>query len=57
MADAPRKKTLEELKAEAIAGLERRGLNVRGNARTDQKITEATFQKNEVQIKQELAGG
>jgi hypothetical protein len=30
MADAPRKKTLEELKAEAIAELERRGFNVCG---------------------------
>jgi hypothetical protein len=30
MAHAPRKKTLEELKTEAIAELERRGLNVRG---------------------------
>jgi hypothetical protein len=30
MAHAPRKKTLEELKAEAIAELERRGFNVRG---------------------------
>jgi hypothetical protein len=30
MAHAPRKKSLEELKAEANAELERRGLNVRG---------------------------
>jgi hypothetical protein len=30
MAHVPRKKTLEELKAEAIAELERRGLDVRG---------------------------
>jgi hypothetical protein len=30
MAQAPRKKTLEKLKAEAIAELERRGFNVRG---------------------------
>jgi hypothetical protein len=30
MAHAPRKKTLEELKTEAIAELERRGFNVRG---------------------------
>jgi hypothetical protein len=30
MAQVPRKKTLEELKAEAIAELERRGLDVRG---------------------------
>ena len=30
MAHAPRKKSLEELKAEAIAELERRGLNVHG---------------------------
>ena len=43
MAHAPRKKSLEELKAEAIAKLERRGLNVR--ASTDQEITKAAFQK------------
>jgi len=30
MAHAPHKKTLEELKTEAIAELERRGFNVRG---------------------------
>jgi hypothetical protein len=30
MAHAPRKKSLEELKAEAIAELERRGFDVRG---------------------------
>ena len=30
MAHAPHKKSLEKLKAEAIAELERRGLNVRG---------------------------
>jgi hypothetical protein len=30
MAHTPRKKTLEELKAEAVADLERRGLKVRG---------------------------
>ena len=30
MAHVPRKKTLEELKAEAIAELERQGLDVRG---------------------------
>ena len=30
MADTPRKKTLEELRNEAIADLERRGYDVRG---------------------------
>jgi hypothetical protein len=30
MAEAPRKKTLEELRSEAIAELERRGYDVRG---------------------------
>ncbi len=30
MADVPRKKTLEELRNEAIAELERRGYDVRG---------------------------
>jgi hypothetical protein len=30
MADSPRKKTLEELRSEAIAELERRGYDVRG---------------------------
>jgi hypothetical protein len=30
MVHTPRKKSLEELKAEAVAELERRGLNVRG---------------------------
>ncbi len=32
MADVPRKKTLEELRNEAIAELERRGYDVRGKS-------------------------
>ena len=46
MAHAPRKKGLEELKAEAIAELERRGLNVRGKTPAQiRKLLRLRFKK------------
>jgi hypothetical protein len=46
MAHAPRKKSLEELKAEAIAELERRGLNVRGKTPAQiRKLLRLRFKK------------
>ncbi len=58
MADAPRKKTLEELEAEAIAELERRGLNVRGKTPAQiRKLLRLRSKKTKFKSKQELAGG
>ncbi len=46
MAHILRKKTLEELKAEAIAELERRGLNVRGKTPAQiRKLLRLRFKK------------
>ena len=56
MAHAPRKKSLEELKAAAIAELERRGLSVRGKTPAQIRKLLRLRSKNEVQIKQKLAG-
>jgi len=59
MAHAPRKKSLEELKAEAIAELERRGLNVRGKTPAQiRKLLRLRFKKrNSNQTEETRRGG
>ncbi len=49
---------MEELKAEANAGLERRGLNVRGKTPAQiRKLLRLRSKKTKFKSKQELAGG
>jgi len=58
MAHAPRKKSLEQLKAEAIAELERRGFDVRGKSPAQiRNLLRLRSKKKEIQTKRELAGG
>src|SRR5262249_11062228 len=57
MAHAPRKKSLEELKAEAIAELERRDLNVRGKTPAQiRKLLRLRFKKRNSKSNKKLAG-
>jgi hypothetical protein len=55
MTDVPRRKTLEELKAEAIAKLERRGLNVRG--KTPAQIRKLLSQQSKKQSSNKTGTG
>ena len=58
MDHAPRKKSLEELKAEAIAELERRGLSVRGKTPAQiRKLLRLRFQKTKFKSNRNSPGG